>query len=441
MAETPRLWSNGNRQQAQKIMQWLLAARVPATPEQAAGWPVDLGFDVALIELAESASPKLSKDEAWRLLDELSKTGGTSLDDFERLWSAGRGVTKASARKWRFWLPLQVAPGPGVRMPLAVSIFGTRFTLNTATPILNSLSKQLKKELRYRYHVSGHPDQHNPTTLVSFVAKGEEWRNAWDAGSAAWDTFRGLAEFAFGRGQLRIMGEGPRARFLHPGWLLARAVGQPLQFGEFVLDYQPRPRLGGDFTMTDEKVQRFRKLAAALRKESPKGSTLGIVADGLRLYAQAMDAGQPHGCLLGLWQLAEAVTLAEDSRGKTQKVVARLRLFTERWAPVGAARTLARLGAKRIALVHHGLHHIDEEEVNILLVVCESVLGWLMRVWKKLPTKLHLREFYRCVTRGDTELDAVTQSVAYIRAHRHRPEPKQPGRSEDGVGNLRRVIS
>src|SRR2546430_11866094 len=95
-----RLWSDNGRAEAQRLLDWLLAAKLPG------GWPVGQDFDVPLIELAESASPRLSRTEMWRLVDALSKSGEKSIHALERLRSAGRDAPPIQAREWRFWLPL-----------------------------------------------------------------------------------------------------------------------------------------------------------------------------------------------------------------------------------------------------------------------------------------------------------------------------------------------
>ncbi|HTF40441.1 MAG TPA: hypothetical protein VK754_07600, partial [Propionibacteriaceae bacterium] len=263
MTGTPRLWRDGHREAAQELIDWLLATKLPN------GWPVGPDFDVPLIEFAESATPKLSRTEAWRLLDLLSKAGEKSLDDFERLWNAGQGAENAE-REWQFWLPLGLSL-PHAETALAFTLLGTRFAVEPSSAVLSSLADDLKKQPEFRYYERDHA---MPTMFVTFAARGEGWRGAWQVAGGAWDAFRGLAEFAFGRGQLRLLGEGPRARILHPSWLLARAPGEVIQCGQFSFDYEPERLPTGDFRVTQAKVDHFQKLAEPLKEDPPKGSTL-----------------------------------------------------------------------------------------------------------------------------------------------------------------------
>ena len=403
-----RLWSDKRRAEAQRLIDWLLAAKQPG------GWPVGQDFDVPLIELAESALPRLSRTEMWPLLDALSKSEAKSIDALERLWSADRGAPPVRAREWRFWLPLELAPQPPVQLPLSFTMLGTAFMLESGNGVRSQLAADLGKLHEYQ-------NRHDRTpftpTFVSFSGRGEHWSEAWRGAEPAWDAYRGLAAFIFGRGKFRVVGGGPRSEVLHPAWMLARTEGVPLQFVLFDLDYDPSRRLGCDVRISHEMMNSFQEFAVLIAEQPPRGSTLGIVADCLRLYAQAMDSGQDYSCFLGLWQLAEALTVAEEDGGKTDRVAARLSMFMA-FPPVGASRTLEYLSRRRNKMVHEGILAMDLADLNLIQFACERALGWLLNQCNNLPTRLHLREFYRCHSRGDNELTAIAETVALIREDR-----------------------
>src|SRR5947208_9201019 len=132
-----RLWNDNRRAEAQRLIDWLLAAKQPG------GWPVGQDVDVTLIELAESASPRLSRTEMWRLVDALSKNGEKSVDDLERRWSAGRGAPPVQAREWHFWLPLEIAPRESVQLPLSITMLATAFTLESGHSVRSQLAADL----------------------------------------------------------------------------------------------------------------------------------------------------------------------------------------------------------------------------------------------------------------------------------------------------------
>jgi hypothetical protein len=304
-------------------------------------------------------------------------------------------------------------------------MLGTAFTLESGDIVRSALAADLGKLHEY---YNRHDRTPFTPTFVTFTSRGERWSDAWKGAEPAWDAFRGLAAFIFGRGKFRIVGGGPRSEVLHPAWMLARAADIPLQFEYFTLDYDPSRRMGGDVAISQEMMSSFQKYAGLLAGPPPRGSTLGIVADCLRLYAQAMDSGQDYSCFLGLWQLAEAITVAEEDGGKTERVAGRLSMFIA-FPPVGASRTLKYLGRRRNRMVHRGILAMELEDLNLVQFACEGALGWLLNQCNKLPTRLHLREFYRCHSRGDGELRAICETVALIQegrlAEKQKPKPPQ----------------
>lgn len=402
------LWGEDQRAEAQQLLDWLLAAKLPG------GWPVGQDFDVPLIELAESASPRLSRTEMWRLVDAVSKNGDKSVDALEQLWIAGRSTPPVQAREWQFWLPLEIAPRAPVQLPLSITMLGTAFTLESGNSVRSQLAADLGK--LHDYH-----NRHDRTpftpTFVSFASRSDHWREAWKSAEPAWDAYRGLAAFVFGRGKYRILGGGPRSEVLHPAWMLTRSEGTPLEFIPFEADFDPSRRRGRDVAISPEMMAGFQEYAVALAAQPPGGSTLAIIADCLRLYAQAMDSGQDYSCFLGLWQLAEAITVTEDDGGKTELVAARLSMFIA-FPPVGASRTLKYLSRRRNKMVHQGILAMELEDLNLLQFACEGALAWLLNQRMKLSTRVHLREFYRSHSRGDGELAAIAETVALIRQSR-----------------------
>src|SRR6266511_3127031 len=402
-----RLWSASRRAEAQRLIDFLLAAKVPG------GWPAGQDFDVPLLALAETTLPKLSRTEMWRLLDRLSKSGEASVDALEVLWIAGRRAPPVQTPEWRVWLPLELAPHPPEQLPLAITMLGTGFALERGESVRSQLAEDLGKLHDYKDR------SHFTPTFVTFRSRGAHWTDAWKVAEPAWDAFRGLGAFVFGRGKFRIMGEGPRSAVLHPAWMLTRTEGKSLQFVPFDLDYDPSRRMGGDVAITQEMMQSFQEEAVPLSGQPSRGSTLGVMADCLRLYAQAMDSGQHHSCFLGLWQLAEAITVAEEDGGKTERVVARLSMFI-RFPPVGAGSALTYISRKRNRMVHHGVLAMEMEDLNVLQLACERALAWLLIQGQKLPTRLHLREFYRCHSLSEAQLTATAETAALLLEERQR---------------------
>jgi len=406
-----RLWPDKRRAEAQRLLDWLLAQKVPG------GWPPGQDFDVALIELAESSTQRLSRTDIWRLVDALSKTDdqtGKTIEELEQLWSASRNAPPVKAPEWRFWLPLELDPREHIQLPVVLTMLDTTFTLASGSEIRSKLGGELGKLPEYR--ALDNRSVWAPTFLT-FTGSGDHWLSAWRTAEPAWDAYRGLAAFTFGRGQYRLFGQGPRSVVLHPEWMLSRADSVPLQFHPFAVDYDPNRRMTGDVAISPEKMQRFTERAASFAAQPAKNSTLAVLATCFRLWAQAMDTGQDHSCFLGLWQLAEAITVAEEKGGKTDCVVARMGMFVN-FAPVGGSRTLRYLARRRNKMVHEGILAMEAEDLNLIQFACEGALGWLLATHAKLPTQVHLREFYRCYSLGDSQLAAIAETVARLQESR-----------------------
>jgi hypothetical protein len=409
-----RLWSDGRRAEAQRLIDFLLTQKVPG------GWPAGQDFDVPLMALAESTRRKLSRTEIWRLLDALAKSEGEkSVDALEALWSTAHRAPPVETPEWRFWLPLELAPYPPEQLPLSITMLGLAFMIESGESVRSQLAEGLGK--LHEYHNRKDRSRFTPT-FVRFTSHGAHWADAWKSAEPAWDAFRGLAAFVFGRGKYRIMGAGPRSVVLHPEWVLSRTDGKPLHFIAFNLDYDPSRRMGGEVAITQKKMRSFQEFAVPLANKPERGSTLSVVADCLRLYAIAMDSGQDYTCFLGLWQLAEAITVAEEDGGETKRVVARLSMFL-RFPPEGAGRAaLQYLSRRRNKMVHEGILAMENEDLNIIQFASERALEWLLIQGQKLPTRLHLREFYRCHSLSEGQLTAAAETAALLLEERRRDE-------------------
>src|SRR5260370_31157303 len=123
----------------------------------------------------------------------------------ERLWSADRGAPPIRAREWRFWLPLEIAPQPPVQLPLSITMLGTAFTLEGGNSVRSQLAADLGKLHDYY-------DRRDRTpfvpSFVNFAGRGEHWSEAWKGAEPAWDAYRGLEGFRFGRRKFRLVGRG-----------------------------------------------------------------------------------------------------------------------------------------------------------------------------------------------------------------------------------------
>ncbi len=65
-------------------------------------------------------------------------------------------------------------------------------------------------------------------------------------------------------------------------------------------------------------------------------------------------------------------------------------------------------------MVHHGIHDIDDDDINILKLICEMALWSAMQAADKLPTKEHLNHFLALSCRANTDLQTMGEALNWI---------------------------
>lgn len=162
------------------------------------------------------------------------------------------------------------------------------------------------------------------------------------------------------------------------------------------------------------------KLSAVFRKEVKKGSIEILLGDSIRLYSQAMDEPKHHNCFLGLWQMLERMCCSDLSGGNTKEIINRLKFYRPNFNLIGSGYFyyMEELADKRNNIVHRGVHQINEEDINILKVICEIVLKWIIDNRKEIKTEHHLDEYYRMKNVDDHKLIAKADMISFIRQDR-----------------------
>jgi hypothetical protein len=241
---------------------------------------------------------------------------------------------------------------------------------------------------------------------------------AWNSIAPAFDLFRGTIEYLFDRGRARLFTtrQQPRSHVPHPV-IVAAVSGADYDAHRFDIAPHNPAQLA---LLTPEHVSILQEVSSMLATPASESSTVSLIADGLRLYVQALDASANHTCFVALWQLAEATTCSTDLRGASDEVAKRLIWHTERWnlPGTGLRETIAELAKKRNDIVHKGIQPVSEDEINTLKYLCETTIEWLFSARTKLPTRSHVRSLYRMRTLPDAELRAEQEVAGFLRERR-----------------------
>lgn len=422
---TQQLWPSKHRANAQAIVDWLLSERKDN------GWPVTLRLEIAFQELTYAADKKQQLDEglATKILGEMYRAGETSITQFETRFADHR--TEQHRRRntesvvWRFYIPLPIRIHSDVTSPIQVKIIDTDFRLISFATLRKQVGARLARDIR-SFRIVGdfliNRNTTNPNDLprqfLTVRSTGLDWGEAWEQIEPAFNAFRGLLEFTLGYGGWSWSShEKPRRKIPHPMWMVAvneRGEHEPVQF------LAPPYNESKLYELQQRDYTTFKKNALFFKDRATGDETLYfLLVDCLRLYAQALDEENRHRCLLGLWQLAEAITQAESSGGKTETVVKRLAWLGKRLDLVesGYSFILTALAEKRNDIAHRGIHDVTDRDINTLKLACEVALTWLIEHSKKLPTIAHLNHFYSWYTRGDKDIKDVgmlTDTLKFI---------------------------
>ena len=130
--------------------------------------------------------------------------------------------------------------------------------------------------------------------------------------------------------------------------------------------------------------------------------------------------------MLGLWQMAESLTLADERRGDTRLVANRLSVFAhernlgEHLDVSHLTDAILFISHKRNEFVHKGLYGCaNDDDINVLKLMCELGLEWLYNNLKTLPTQTHVRRYLELYSRNDNDLEAISTCVRFLQSSRH----------------------
>lgn len=423
MTTPTQFWDVKDAQKLEAIVARLIATKGTN------GWAMTESYEIdsSAIKHLLRTPPGLIRPEnrALAALGAMSKRGESSLEAFgAAMQHEVEGFRlEAATRDAKCWFLLPVRLPVLARLPLRIRVLGVDFgimRIESLAEYLGGPNQDMDKSTAMLL------DESNLSPMfVCVESKGFPIENAFGELSPAFDVLRGIMElcFTFGSRQFTFGGWSRRGKVPHPKCLICLREGEQIWTLYFnSQDWEPRfsysePKKGKMF------LDRVADLAEIFSEPHEDASIKALCADLMRLYAQAMEQDQAHGCFLALWQMAEAITLFEDGeRGNGDRVVSRLswveRLLMD--VPTGALNIALRgLLAKRNEAVHRGLHgHINEDDVNLLKLVCETALQWLLGSRDRFPTKRHVSTWWKHCQLSEVDLKVVEDVCKSVRESR-----------------------
>jgi hypothetical protein len=412
------IWKGKKRNAAEEMIDVLLKRK------QYNVFPFHVPSMFAISELVHSAAVYLESSMIFNVLRIMNEQSKTGIDNFEEIYDQVYKKTsspqKLTEKTWEFFLAINARLVLAEKQKAVVRVLGIDFTFyDTSVANKKVRGKPLTDTKKLREIISS-AIQNTPPTILYVRGKGITWEKAWSTIAPALDALRGMIELTRGLGRMQMStNEHSRCVIPHPAWMVIqeKQSADSISGVWFLLEDDSPKAL---FNVTDEYYQNLRHNLETIKRVSPEQSTKTLIADCLRLYVQAMDVRFAYRCFLGLWQLMEAITISETTRGNTQTVVKRIAWHGERLGLSGSGfrETLEIYATLRNEIVHKGIHNVTEEDANLLKVYVERVLLWLLEESASIPTRLHLEEFYNLRTESNARIDALEETARYIKKQR-----------------------
>lgn len=418
------LWDDAKRPCAQAVIQEIMPTRL-----EKGGWRWNLIHVLRVRALsAWSKGESLPVGDVVPTLTRMHDNKQNGADDFEAaqgdIIAARRQAANRNQTRWQFFLPLGMKPGSGLSLPIRAQVMGSTFHI---LPSWNLAKRQigaseftrLLKQIENSCGLLGlemNWGGADSDPCLTFCGNGDSFRAAWAGTESCFDVFRGILELPCGLWRMNIS-SGPHAwrRFPPPAWLMAIAPGHAAEEATFHVEPQ---RSYGRQEMPSESWNMVKRCASLLKAVPTDGSTCGLIADSLRLYIQAMDARFRHVCLLGLWQMAERLTLASRHNGNPDLVCRRLAISGNLWRDHAHWFTdvLKPIARKRNQVVHRGIHgDVDDMDANILKLACEKVLVWLMGAARRLREEDDIEFYYLCSQKAPKDRTRMERCLRMLR--------------------------
>jgi hypothetical protein len=404
------LWTAEQKSNAQTLITYLLTERKRSDD----GWPITKENLVAMSELGYSTNKMLRAYEVRILLQIMTDNNLTSTDDFERTykqWIKDQPKDERLFPTWKMYIPIHAYVEDSVVLPFTITIMGMEFTM-AKLDLLNDKSNIVRA--LYGFSKEYHEYQQGEQLYISINNRALSWDRALDNISSAFDVLRGVISYITVGGAFRLfpVGVTARAKIPHPYIMIVLGGDKPQEV-MFMVDQKINPLR---FTLRKMHIDKIVAMSKEFSERSQDITLNSLCIDSLRIYAQAMDAQFSYNCFLGLWQMAEAMTISASFGGNTDEVSRRLISFGgSNLVASGYSKAIKYFGELRNDLVHRGIHdQIHEENVDILHLACRNYFEWLMNNRQIFPTKTHLQMFYSLKDKGTADIEVTRDIVLQI---------------------------
>ncbi len=348
---------------------------------------------------------------------EMNKKNKNKLTDFcdSYLRLAKDETTNNCIEKdWSFFIPFLADVDHAVKLPFTIKILGHKFEFTSKVQYKSKL-KIDPQDNRHEYS-SEINESVNSSKAVFIKCKSsgiDSW-SAWSKISLSYDVLRGVLEFTINYFSTSLFqNHKQRSKIHHPNWILSLSNDRQFSVLKFLTDNQEQTF---KYKFTRKTYKALANNSKIVSKAIQKKSSVELLVSSLRLYADALSVKYNHNQLLGLWQVAETLTLSNEVNGSTKDVVSRLIWFSNDLKLLGSGYryTLQAIGDKRNKIVHEGISDISDDDVDFLKIAVEHTLLWFFHNLSHLKTIKHVSEFYRLKDIGNSDINAIKDILKFV---------------------------
>lgn len=252
--------------------------------------------------------------------------------------------------------------------------------------------------------------------LLHIKCIGNSLTEAWIEYAREFQILKGIIDFVLQERQWKFSSESiSMTNFIHPKKVYAISPSNDIQILDFVVC---EPRFGQNVkkSFSEKHLKNFNFIIRYLKEKRNSQKIEYLISECFRLYANAMDSIPAREGFIGFWQLAETIALSENFGGKTAIVAERLNWFAkETDFPINnIINTLENFAYKRNLFVHNNESDFNQNDLNILKLICERSILWIIKNSKKINTITLLETFYKFKSLNNIDLQARIEVGRFV---------------------------